>query len=52
MADYGKGGCGDTGRVGTIADGKVTVPGALWKVIVVLPVGSNDLSRISSQIRF
>ena len=44
---YGIGGIGDKGEVNILADGKLTVPGALWKVIVVLPVGSDDLSRIN-----
>ncbi|WP_185731235.1 DNA/RNA non-specific endonuclease [Larkinella rosea] len=48
---FGKGGTGDNGTASTIAGGKVTVPAAMWKVIVVLPVGSDDLSRISAQTR-
>ncbi|GAB4031981.1 DNA/RNA non-specific endonuclease [Spirosoma gilvum] len=48
---YGKGGEGDNGKVNTIASGKLTVPAALWKVIVVLPVGSDDLNRINAQTR-
>lgn len=48
---YGKGGTGDNGRVNTIADGKISVPAALWKVVVMLPVGTNDLSRINAQTR-
>lgn len=48
---YGKGGTGDGGRMSTIAGGKVAVPAALWKVIVLLPVGSNDLSRMAAQTR-
>lgn len=47
----GKGGEGDNGKATTIANGKISVPAALWKVIVVLPVGSDDLSRISAQTR-
>jgi endonuclease G len=47
----GKGGEGDNGKVTTIANGKISVPSALWKVIVVLPVGSDDISRISAQTR-
>ena len=27
------------------------VPGSLWKVIVVLPVGSDDVSQINAQTR-
>jgi endonuclease G len=48
---YGKGGIGDNGQATTLADGKVTVPPALWKVIVVLPVGSDDLNRVNAQTR-
>ncbi|WP_225309363.1 MULTISPECIES: DNA/RNA non-specific endonuclease [Larkinella] len=48
---YGKGGIGDNGQATTLAGGKVTVPSALWKVIVVLPVGSVDLNRINAQTR-
>ncbi|GAB3334278.1 DNA/RNA non-specific endonuclease [Larkinella ripae] len=48
---YGKGGTGDNGKVITLAEGKLTVPAALWKVIVVLPVGSNDVNRIDAQTR-
>ena len=47
----GKGGEGDNGKASSIANGKLTVPAALWKVIVVLPVGSDDLSRINAQTR-
>ncbi|GAB4023776.1 hypothetical protein GCM10028808_75040 [Spirosoma migulaei] len=47
----GKGGEGDNGKASTIANGRLTVPAALWKVIVVLPVGSDDVSRINAQTR-
>ena len=47
----GKGGVGDNGRVSSIAGGKLTVPAALWKVIVVLPVGLDDVNRINAQTR-
>lgn len=46
----GKGGEGDNGKTSSIANGKLSVPAALWKVIVVLPVGS-DVSRINAQTR-
>ncbi|GAB3959140.1 hypothetical protein GCM10028805_54690 [Spirosoma harenae] len=48
---YGKGGEGDNGKANAIASGKLTVPAALWKVIVVLPVGSDDINRINAQMR-
>ncbi|WP_262507720.1 DNA/RNA non-specific endonuclease [Spirosoma endophyticum] len=34
-----------------MSSGKLTVPAALWKVIVVLPVGSDDVTRINTQTR-
>lgn len=48
---WGKGGEGDQGKVTTLTGGKLTVPAVLWKVIVVLPVGSDDVNRISTQTR-
>lgn len=34
-----------------IANGHVAVPAQTWKVIVVLPVGSNDVSRVTTTTR-
>ncbi len=49
---YGTGGTGSNGGVtNTIANGHVTVPALTWKVILVLPLGSNDLDRISKTTR-
>ncbi|MGI4735535.1 MAG: DNA/RNA non-specific endonuclease [Janthinobacterium lividum] len=48
---YGRGGTGSAGYQTTIASGKVTVPAHCWKVLVVLPVGSNDVARITSSTR-
>ena len=47
----GKGGEGDNGIASGIAGGKVSVPAALWKVIVVLPIGSDDVNRTTTQTR-
>ena len=47
----GKGGTGENGSVKSLADGKITVPASIWKVIVVLPIGQNDLARINEQTR-
>jgi endonuclease G len=47
----GSTGTGDNGTASSIASGKIRVPGALWKVIVVLPVGSDDVNRINAQTR-
>lgn len=43
----GQGGEGDYGKASRLAGGKLTVPASLWRVIVVLPVGSDDVNRIS-----
>ena len=48
---YGRGGTGSDGYYTTIAGGRVTVPARCWKVVVVLPAGSNDLARITSSTR-
>jgi endonuclease G len=48
---YGVGGTGSAGYMTTIDQGRVTVPNRTWKVIVVLPVGDNDLARISANTR-
>jgi endonuclease G len=42
---------GGTGTQGTIASGHVTVPTQTWKVIMVLPVGTNDVSRVTTSTR-
>jgi endonuclease G len=48
---YGKGGTGSNGYYITVAGGNVTVPANCWKVIVVLPNGSSDVSRITTSTR-
>lgn len=48
----GTGGTGSNGGVTTtIANGNVTVPAQTWKVILVLPVGDNDVSRVTASTR-
>ncbi|HEY1016637.1 MAG TPA: DNA/RNA non-specific endonuclease, partial [Herpetosiphonaceae bacterium] len=42
---------GGAGSRGTIGGGKVRIPDRTWKVIVVLPNGDNDLSRVSTSTR-
>ncbi len=51
MGSYGIGGTGSNGTFNTINNGNVTVPSNVWKVIVVLPQGTNDVSRVSSSTR-
>ncbi len=49
---YGKGGTGSNGgKTSTLDNGKVVVPESFWKVIIILPVGSNDITRIDAQTR-
>jgi endonuclease G len=48
---YGSGGIGSNGQRSTLADGQITVPARIWKVIVVLPVGTNDIARINANTR-
>lgn len=47
---YGSGGTGSKGYVTTVGNG-VVVPAETWKIIVVLPSGSNDISRITTSTR-
>jgi len=48
----GSGGTGSNGGVTTtIASGHVTVPSQTWKVIMVLPAGTNDVSRVTTSTR-
>jgi endonuclease G len=51
MGSYGSGGTGSAGTKTTIAGGKVTVPNRIWKVILVLPKGSDDVNRVSTATR-
>ena len=48
---YGSGGTGLNGYATTIAGGKITVPAQCWKVVVVLPNGSSDASRVTTSTR-
>lgn len=49
---YGEGGTTTTGGLaGTIDNGRVVVPANLWKVVVVLVNGSNDLNRVNTSTR-
>lgn len=47
----GRGDAGDNGPAQTLANSKISVPAALWKVIVVLPTGNNDVQRVTAQTR-
>ena len=51
MGNYGTGGIGDAGYREKLANGKVTVPRYIWKIVVVLPLGEDDLNRIDEETR-
>lgn len=51
MGSYGSGGYGTRGFHTTIDSGRVTVPAYIWKVIVVIPNGNNDLNRVNENTR-
>ncbi len=51
MGSYGVGGTGDDGLVTIIGNGHVTVPSFIYKIVVLLPNGNNDLSRVNSATR-
>ncbi|CAN5739622.1 hypothetical protein BH20ACI4_BH20ACI4_19240 [soil metagenome] len=42
---------GVVGNIGTIAQGRIVVPQFTWKVVLVLPNGSNDLQRVGKTTR-
>jgi endonuclease G len=51
MGTYGSGGTGSNGYATTIDQGRIVVPAYIWKVLVVIPRGTNDLARINSTTR-
>ncbi len=48
---YGSGGTGTNGYATTINSGHIAVPSNCWKVLVVLPEGSSDASRVTTSTR-
>jgi len=48
---YGQGGTGSNGYATTVANGKITVPARCWKIVVVLPNGSDDADRVTTDTR-
>lgn len=53
MGSYGSGGVGSLSAsvINSINGGRVNVPSNVWKVAVILPAGSNDLSRVTASTR-
>jgi endonuclease G len=47
----GVGGTGSNGFANAIANGHVTVPSSTWKVVLVIPKGENDISRVTAATR-
>lgn len=47
----GQGGTGSNGFANTIDGGNIDVPSSFWKVILVLPNGSSDVSRVTTSTR-
>jgi len=48
---YGRGGTGSNGYATSLDNGRVTVPAHCWKVVVILPTGADDASRVSTSTR-
>ncbi|MBF9239957.1 DNA/RNA non-specific endonuclease [Hymenobacter sp. BT683] len=48
---YGQGGTGANGYATTLDQGRIRVPARCWKVVVVLPTGDDDATRVSASTR-
>jgi endonuclease G len=48
MGSYGTGGTGSKGYATSIDEGRINVPARIWKVVVIIPNGNQDLKRINS----
>ena len=51
MGSYGTGGTGSSGTRTTLDNGRVTVPAFVWKVVLFIPQGTNDISRVTTTSR-
>lgn len=51
MGNYGIGGIGSRGYGEKLANGNITVPKYIWKVILILPEGDEDLRRVNASTR-
>ena len=51
MGCYGAGGTGSKGYAKSLHGADIQVPTRIWKVLVVLPKGNNDLNRINTKTR-
>jgi len=48
---YGIGGTGSSGTKNTLDAGRVTVPKQIWKVLIAIPRGTNDVARVTTSSR-
>ncbi|NLU90939.1 DNA/RNA non-specific endonuclease [Chitinophaga sp. Ak27] len=51
MGSYGSGGVGSKGLTKSIDHSNIVVPDHIWKILVILPEGNNDLQRINKHTR-
>ncbi|WP_262707476.1 DNA/RNA non-specific endonuclease [Rufibacter latericius] len=51
MGSYGVGGIGSSGAKNSLDNGRVTVPSQIWKVVVVLSEGEDDVNRVATNTR-
>ena len=51
MGSYGSGGTGRLGYRTTIAKGHIQVPSNIWKIVLIIPNGDDDLNRIDADTR-
>lgn len=51
MGTYGSGGTGTNGYHTTIDRGRINVPAHIWKLVLIIPDGNNDLRRINTETR-
>ncbi|WP_240625436.1 DNA/RNA non-specific endonuclease [Spirosoma pollinicola] len=47
----GTGGTGQNGYATSLANGKLTVPATLWKILVVIPTGSDNTFQVTENTR-
>ncbi len=48
---YGLGGDGANGYAEYLADGKIQIPSNTWKVIMIIPDGTDDVNRVTTSTR-
>lgn len=51
MGNFSTGGVGSQGRKENLDNSRVVVPAHIWKVVVMMPKGSNDLKRLDTSAK-